>query len=215
MEIKEKINKISYKLPYFIILVIIIILPPLGVVLLVSKVKEKKKKIYINSIILSYIGFLMLFLTSFSIYSRVKKIIVLIDTGMSLDMINLNFVPQIIFLITALSFTIGGLYLRNICKRYQRYTNLINNKKVKSIKDVSKKTKINEDIIFTDVTDLIKKGYILNVCIDSKTKKLIYNNEEISNDYVSCLECSAFDIIKNKTSECSLCGSIKKENKGL
>lgn len=211
-----KLNRI----PYFIVYLLILFLPPIGIYILVVKMSKDKIQLYKKSRYLTGLGIFILFLLGIGIYSKVKEIVVLYDSGMSLDMI--NFIPNDIYLyiigtIMCISYFIGGKKLMDQAKIEKVYTKSINLEHETSIKKISEKLNVSIEEVKDNIKLLQKYNYLIPLEIGDKKNKIIYkdkeNNKVISikkknNKTVKCHKCGAIVPLKlNEYVECDFCGN--------
>ncbi len=205
----EKMQKIIIKIPYIFILLLVLLLPPIGVWFLVVKVNNNKKKIYHNKRFLMWLGIIIFFMMGLGIYYKIKEIINLYDSGMSLDMI--NFIPDKVYLyligiVMCLSYFIGVKKLSRDAKIQQTYTKMININHVNSLSNISKELDIPINEVKDNVNKLIEGNYLCSLTIN-KNDKITYEEDLKSDDYIQCPKCGAF--IHNKKDEyveCDFCG---------
>lgn len=228
---KEDMYRKINNIPSAIVWILMLVLAPVGVWFFIIKKCTVKRKIYSCSRALTGIGLFVLFLIGVGIYSKIKEIIVLYDSGMSLDMI--NFIPDnlylyIIGIIMCISFIIGGNKLKAQAKVEQVYTININLEHETSIKKLSDKLELSIDKVKDNIKLLQNNNYLIPLEIDNKKNKIIYKEEKetmvssktLSNNFnkyktVQCPKCGA--IIKLKLDEyveCDFCGNglIKDNN---
>lgn len=200
----EKINKV----PSFIVWLLMIVVAPLGVRLFVLKAQEKKINIYNKSKNLTLFGVFVLFLIGIGIYSKIKEIIVLCDSGMSFDMI--SFIPDklwlyIVGIIMCISYFMGAKKLMEQARIEQKYVKMINIKHEFSLKRISKKLSISIDEVKENILCLQKLGYLIPLEIDDKNNKIIYKKDKNKKALVDISnKCAKI----NKTVECSKCGAV-------
>lgn len=219
VKIKNKLNDIAFKIPYIFIILLMVVISPLGVYFFTTVVKKNKIRIYNRGKNLMSIGFFILFLICVGIYSKVKEIIELFSSGMSLDMI--NFIPDniglyIVGIIIVCSYICGG---RNLLKRAnieQKYTRVINREHKEKLVDISKDLDISVTKVKENIKLLQKSEYLIPIEIDNKNDKIIYDKTKINsriiidtknNKRVKCTKCGA--LIKFKPEEyleCDICG---------
>jgi len=220
---KYKMYKIIDKIPGFVVLLLMIFLAPLGVHLYVVRSKKRKVKIYNNSRTLIWVGIFILFLIGVGIYSKIKEIINLYSSGMSLDMI--GFIPDnlwlyILGIIMCISYLVGAKKLLNQAKVEREYIKLINLNKESSLKKLSKELFESVDKIKENIRILQECGYLVPLEIDDKKNKIIYKefkqqkivtsgmkkNEKL-NKIVQCPKCGAIVSLKfEEYVECDFCG---------
>lgn len=196
------------KLPYFVVWLLMIILPPFGVWVFFLKKRNDKANIYNKSRMITGVGIFIIFLIGVGLYSKIKEIIVLYESGMSLDMI--SFIPEdlwmyIIGSIICISFMIGGKKLMNCAKMEQKYTRIINVDKEESIKIISEKLNVSIDEAKENITKLNGYGYLISLKIDNKKNRLIYDIENKENKCTKSLTASN---TKNKRVKCIKCGAL-------
>ena len=207
----KKVQKFITKIPYIFILMLLILLPPIGVWFLVVKVNNKKKKIYHNKRFLMWLGIIIFFMMGLGIYYKIKEIINLYDSGMSLDMI--NFIPDDVHLyaigvVMCISYFIGVRKLNQCAKIQQVYTKMINLEHVDSLSEISDKLNISLNDVKINIHKLIDGNFLLPVTI-TKDNKIVYEEEKNiqKDEYIQCSKCGAF--IHNKKDEyveCDFCG---------
>ena len=217
----DKINIIANKTPFFLILLLIIFLAPLGVSFFVKKSKNKKTKLYNKSKNLAWLGIFVLFLIGVGIYTKIKEIIVLFDSGMSLDMINIfpdNIWLYIVGIIMCVSYLYGAKMLLNQAKIEKEYIKYINIKKEQSINKISKSLLSDVKEVKRNIRILESLGYLVPIEIDDKKNKIIYiktNKFEVTgnnknnklNKTVQCAKCGAIISLKlEEYVECDFCG---------
>lgn len=203
-DIEEKINKI----PYFIIWVLMIVIAPLGVWFFLVKKSKDKRQLYNKSRNLMWIGLFILFLIGVGLYSKIKEIIVLYESGMSLDM--MNFIPDnlylyIIGIIICFSFVRGSKKLMAQAKKEQIYTKSINLEHEESIRKISNKLNVSIASAKEDIELLMECGHLIPIDIDNKKNKIIYKNVENEDKNSKILSRKGKN---NKTVKCPKCGAI-------
>ena len=149
----------------------------------------------------------VIFLIGVGIYSKVKEIIVLYDSGMALDM--MNFIPDNLWLyligvIICISFMYGSKKLMTRAKLDRKYINFINIEKETSIAKISSKLDENIDNVIENIKLLQEHGYLISLEIDEDKNKLIYKRQRNNQKVLSNKDK------KNKTVQCSKCGAIVK-----
>lgn len=218
-----KIESFIVKIPYLIIMLLMIVIAPVGVWFFVVKTSVNKRKIYSKSKLLKGMAVFTLLIIIIGLYSKVKEIIELCGSGMSLDMISFipdNFFLYIVGTIMVISYFIGGKKLMEQAKTLRRYIKCINLDKEISIKKLSKKLSISIEEVKENLNILNKCGYLIPFDIDDKKNKIIYKEQkEIedvtssrkkqvkNNKTVQCPNCGAFVILKlEEYIECDFCG---------
>lgn len=217
-KIEEKINAI----PYFIVWILMIIIAPIGVWFFLIKKSNDKKQVYNKSRTLMWCALFILFLIGIGLYSKIKEIIVLYESGMSLDMI--NFFPDKLYLyiigtIICVSFIIGSKKLMMQAKKEQIYTKSINIDNEESIEKIGGKLGLSTKEAKDNIELLSKYGRLIPIKIDSKNNKIIYNvaskkeNTKVlskklkNNRTVKCSKCGAIVFFKlDEYVECDFCG---------
>ena len=204
----DKVYAIANKMPYFVILILMILVAPLGVLLYVVRTKKNKRKIYNKSKNLTWAGFFIIFLIGVGIYSKIKEIIELSSSGMSLDMI--SFIPEdiwlyIIGIIMCASYLVGAKKIFNQTKIERNYIKYINIKKEASIKKISKNLSESIEEVKDNIEILNKLGYLIPLEVDDKNNKIIYKNNK---EKKTITNLSNKNVKSNKTVQCSKCGAV-------
>ena len=162
------------------------------------------------------IGLFILFLIGVGIYSKIKEIIQLYDSGMSLDM--MNFVPDnvllyIIGIIIIVSYVYAGKNLMKRARIEQVYTYRINNDNKDSLKELSEELDIPVAEVKNNIKLLQKGGYLVPLEIDNKKNKIIYTNikdnvpYKNNNKRIKCSKCGTLVMLKkDEYIECDFCG---------
>ena len=221
---KKKLESRINKIPYIFIWILMFTITPIGVWFFIVRVKENKRKMYNWGRNLTGIGLFILFIVGVGLYSFLKDVIDLYNSGMSLDMINL--IPEdvhlyIIGIIMLTSFIIGGRLLVKKARIEQIYTKSINLEHETSIKKISEKLNLYISNVKKNILDLKDKDYLIPIEIDDKKNKIIYkdkgkdsfNTKEISKkkqkvDVVQCKKCGAIVPLKlDEYVECDFCGN--------
>lgn len=217
---KKSVEQQIKKVPYFLVILLIIVLAPIGVWFLIVKLKNDKTQIYNRGRALIGMGIFIIFLLGIGIYSKIKEIIVLYDSGMSFDMINFfpdNIFLYIIGLVWCVSFLMGGKKLMEQAKIERIYINLINIEKETSIGKISKQVNASLSQAKKNIKKLQDGGFLISLEVDSKNNKIIYKEEKNSkritrsnkeeNKKVQCSECGAIVSLKlDEYVECDFCG---------
>lgn len=215
----ETINMI----PFFVVLILMIVLSPVGVWFFVVKMRTRKIKIYNRSRTLTGVAVFILFLIVIGLYSKIKEILNLISSGMSLDMV--NFVPDniwiyILGIIVCISYFVGGQKLMNQAKLEQKYTRFINLNHEDSIRKLSKKLSISVEDVKENIKVLQNCGYLVPLEIDNKNDKIVYkeikeqkvitkmtSKKQRLSKPVQCTRCGAIVSLKlDEYVECDFCG---------
>ena len=217
--IKQKLNKLAIKTPYFLVFILMVIISPLGVYFFVVKNKQDKRKMYINGKNLISLGMFVIFLMVIGIYSKVKEIIELLGSGMSIDMINFipdNFVLYIIGIVIVVSYILGGKELIKRAKIEQIYTYKINLEHKEDIDELSKELNVTVQEVISNIKLLQRFGYLVPLEINIKTNKITYEKEDnkklTSNKRQNtkrekCSKCGTLIILKkDEYNECDFCG---------
>lgn len=217
--IKQKLNELAIKTPYFLVFVLMVIISPLGVYFFVVKNKKDKKKMHINGKNLISVGMFVIFLIVIGIYSKVKEIIELLDSGMSLDMLNFvpdNFFLYIVGIIVVITYILGGKKLIKRSKIEQIYTYKLNIEHNESIDELSKELNVSVQEVISDIKLLQRFGYLVPLEINIKTNKIIYEKEDYkkfkSNKKQNakrekCSKCGTLILLKkDEYNECDFCG---------
>jgi len=210
-EIINRLEKISIKSPYVLLYLIIVFLPPLGVYMFILKKKKDIRNLYNDYRTFSGIGLFVIALMGIGIYFKIKDIITLYDSGMSLDMI--NFLPDNIYMyllgiLYASSFIIGAGKLKRQANMFLRYINFVNVEKKVSLKEISQEE--NASLIEAKEKINLLKKYKYVVPLEIKEYKIKYLNEEVKSksSVVQCSKCGAFiNLKKDEYSECHFCGN--------
>lgn len=218
-DIRQKLNKLAIKTPYFLVFILMLTISPLGVYLFVMKNKKDKIKMYTKGKGLISAGIFIVFLMAVGIYSKVKEVIELLGSGMSLDMINFipdNFSVYIIVIIVVISYVLGGKTLLKRSKVEQQYTHIINFEHKEKIKDISKELQIPVNDVKSNIRLLQKSGYLIPLEIDNNKNKIIYDNTGINSKVIvdkktkkriQCDRCGALIQFKlDEYLECDFCG---------
>lgn len=224
---KEKLVNIVNKIPYIFILILMIVIAPLGVYFFLIKKEKDRNQIYNKSKNLSFFAMFIIFLLGIGIYSKIREIIELYSSGMSLDM--MNFIPDnlwlyLIGLIICISFIYGSKKLMERAKIDRKYIDFINIKKESSIEKISKQ--LNKPLyeVIKNIKILQDNGVLININIDEDKNKIIYRNKKSNikvlgnkNRVIQCSKCGA--IVKMKLDEyveCDFCGhGLIEENNQL
>lgn len=217
---KDKLQDIAVKVPYVFILLLMLIISPLGVYLFVFRVINNKRNMYNKGKTLISIGLFVLFLVGIGIYSKVKEIIVLYDSGMSLDMI--SFIPEnpilyVVGIVIVGSYIYGGKQLLKIARAEQVYTYRINLDHIVSLRDLSNELGITIKDVKDNIKLLQNGGYLIPLQIDNKKNKIIYTHEKDNtkvvvrkkhdNRKVQCPKCGTLVTLKlDEYIECDFCG---------
>lgn len=218
-----KKNLIVNKIPNIIITLLLIVVAPLGVWLFLLKAKSNKYKMYNKSKLLFGVGLFVLFLIGIGVYLKIKEIIELHSSGMSLDMI--SFIPDNIYryilgIIMCISYFVGAKNLMNQVKIEKKYIKLINFDKETSIKKISKKISTSIEEVKENIAILQSYGYLIPIEVDYEKDKIIYLKSKeqkklINSDNrrvklckkVQCPKCSAMILLKrDEYVECDFCG---------
>lgn len=218
-----KKNLIVNKIPNIIITLLLIVVAPLGVWLFLLKAKSNKYKMYNKSKLLFGVGLFVLFLIGIGVYLKIKEIIELHSSGMSLDMI--SFIPDNIYryilgIIMCISYFVGSKNLMNQVKIEKKYIKLINFDKETSIKKISKKISTSIEEVKENIAILQSYGYLIPIEVDYEKDKIIYLKSKeqkklINSDNrrvklckkVQCPKCSAMILLKrDEYVECDFCG---------
>jgi len=218
-----KKNLIVNKIPNIIITLLLIVVAPLGVWLFLLKAKSNKYKMYNKSKLLFGVGLFVLFLIGVGVYLKIKEIIELHSSGMSLDMI--SFIPDNIYryilgIIMCISYFVGSKNLMNQVKIEKKYIKLINFDKETSIKKISKKISTSIEEVKENIAILQSYGYLIPIEVDYEKDKIIYLKSKeqkklINSDNrrvklckkVQCPKCSAMILLKrDEYVECDFCG---------
>jgi len=214
-DIKKKLNKQALKTPYFFVFLLMILISPLGVYFFVVKIKKDKRKMYIKGKSLIGIGLFIIFLIGIGIYSKVKDIIELIDSGMSLDMIKFlpdNFGLYIIGIIVVISYILGGKELIKRARVEQIYTYRINLEKKDNIKELSNELDVPVSEVISNIKLLQKSGHLVPIEINSKKNQIIYENvtsiKTKGEKVKKCDKCGTLVLLKkDEYNECDFCGN--------
>lgn len=224
---KEKLVNIVNKIPYIFISILMIVIAPLGVYFFLIKKEKDRNQIYNKSKNLSFFAMFIIFLLGIGIYSKIREIIELYSSGMSLDM--MNFIPDnlwlyLIGLIICISFIYGSKKLMERAKIDRKYIDFINIKKESSIEKISKQ--LNKPLyeVIKNIKILQDNGVLININIDEDKNKIIYRNKKSNikvlgnkNRVIQCFKCGA--IVKMKLDEyveCDFCGhGLIEENNQL
>ena len=217
--IYETINRI----PSFVILILMIVLSPVGIWFFVVKMRTRKIKIYNRSRTLTGVAVFILFLIVIGLYSKIKEILDLISSGMSLDMV--NFVPDniwiyILGIIVCISYFVGGQKLMSQAKLEQKYTRCINLNHEDSIRKLSKKLSASVEEVKENIKVLQSCGYLVPLEIDNKNDKIVYkevkeqkvitkmsSKKQKISKLVQCTRCGAIVSLKlDEYVECDFCG---------
>ena len=220
---KEDMKLKLEKFPYLVVWILMIILPPIGVWIFFLKKSNDKANIYNKSRMLTGIGIFIIFLITVGVYSKIKEIIVLYESGMSLDMISV--IPEdlwmyIIGIIICISFMIGGKKLIRRARIEQCYTRFINIDKEESIKTIAEKLNVSLDDAKENINKLNNCGYLVSLKIDNKKNKIIYmlgnkenkttkslTKKQAVNKKIQCTRCGALVSLKlDEYVECDFCG---------
>ena len=222
---KKEINAINFinKIPNIIVTLLLIAIAPIGVWLFVLKTKNNKHKMYHKSKFLFGAGIFILFLIGIGVYLKIKEIIELRSSGMSLDMI--NFIPDNIYryilgIVMIVSYFIGSKKIMNQVKIEKKYIKLINFDKETSIKKISKKISASMKEVKENIYALQSCGYLIPLEIDNDKDKINYiknKEQKILTDTGSkkislykkaqCPKCSAMVFLKHdEYVECDFCG---------
>lgn len=213
---KEILTTMSLRLPYILILLLMIFISPVGAYLFTQRAIYKKNNMYNNARSLIGFGFLILFLIGIGIYSKVKEIIQLYDSGMSFDMI--NFLPDHVWLyilgiLLVVSYIYFGKKLLDRTKVEQVYTYIINVEHKSSLKIIGKELDFSISKVKNDVKMLSKFGYLLPLEINEEKNKIIYTDRK-NHDYhydsrkKQCAKCGALITFKDyEYTECDFCGN--------
>lgn len=213
---KKNMEKIAEKIPYVCILLLMVIICPLGVYLFFVRSINTKHNMYNKGRNLIGISLFILFLVGIGIYSKIKEVIQLYDSGMSLDM--MNFMPDNIFLYIIGIIMIGsylyvGKKLIKNARVEQVYTYRINIEHRDSLKKISNELGITIEEVKNNIKLLQQGGYLIPLEIDDKKNKILYNN--IENDKpcknrkkrLKCSKCGTLVMLKkDEYIECDFCG---------
>ena len=214
-DIKKKLNKQALKTPYFLVFLLMILISPLGVYFFVVKIKKDKRKMYIKGKSLIGTGMFIIFLIGIGIYSKVKDIIELIDSGMSLDMIKFlpdNFGLYIIGIIVVISYILGGKELIKRARVEQLYTYRINLEKRENIKELSNELDVPVSEVISNIKLLQKSGYLVPLEVNNKKNQIIYGKftsiKTKGEKIQKCNKCGALVLLKkDEYNECDFCGN--------
>lgn len=206
MKKKFDVNKI----PNFIIFILLIAFAPLGTLLFYKKTVAQKKNIYSKSKILIWMGLFVILLLSVGIYSKIKEIIELCSSGMSLDMIDLipdNIWIYFVGIVMCISYFIGSKKINIQSKIERQYIKIINVDKETSLKKISKKLVVDVDELKEHLISLQNCEYLIPFEIDDNKKKIIYKDVKKENKRVQCSKCGALIYLKKEEYvECDFCG---------
>lgn len=213
---EERMQDVAIKMPYVCILFLMVIISPLGVYLFFLRTINNKYNMYNKGRSLVAIGIFILFLIGVGIYSKIKKIIQLYDSGMSLDMI--NFVPDNVFIyiigiIIIVSYMYAGKKLIERARVEQVYTYRINTDHKDSLKELSEALDIPIAEVKKNIKLLQKCGYLVPLEIDNKKNKIVYTNIKDNLPYknhnkrIKCSKCGTLVMLKkDEYIECDFCG---------
>lgn len=218
----KSINKKCDKIPYYIVFVLMLFLAPIGVWIFVEKKKTNKNQLYNRSRTLTGAGLFIAFLIGIGIYSKIKDIIVLYESGMSWDMI--NFIPENICLygigiIMCVSYFWGGKKLMNQSKTERIYIKNINIQHEDSIEKISNKLDLSVQEVKTNIILLQQQGYLIPIEIDNQNNKIVYldkskgnkkilNSNKTNRKVVTCKKCGTIVSLKSgEYIECDFCGN--------
>jgi len=201
---KEKMQYLSIKMPYIFILLLMVAISPLGIYLFVFRINNKKTNMYNRGRNLIGAATFVLFLVFVGIYTKIKEIVQLYDSGMSLDMI--NFLPDNLLLYTIgivmiISYMYGGRKLIKRSKIEQIYTYRINIEHKESLKELSNELNISIKEVIENIKLLQKSGHLVQIEIDNKKDRIIYNDVKTSKTLLTKEH-------KNKKATCSKCGTL-------
>lgn len=221
---KKKLESRINKIPYIFIWILMFTITPIGVWFFIIRVKKNKRRMYNWGRNLTGIGLFILFIVGVGLYSFLKDVIDLYNSGMSLDMINL--IPEdvhlyIIGIIMLTSFIVGGRILIRKARVEQIYTKSINLDHETSIKKISEKLDLSIHDVKENIIALKDKAYLIPIEIDYKKNKIIYkekekdsfNTKEVSKkkpkvDMVQCKKCGAIVPLRlDEYVECDFCGN--------
>lgn len=205
---KDDIDKLVNKIPYPVVWLLMLFLAPIGIWFFVLKKTKDKSKLYNWSRNLTGIGVFVLFVIAVGLYSKIKEIVVLYESGMSLDMI--SFIPDNLYLyvigtIIFISFIIGGKKLMNQAKIEQIYTKAVNLERETSIKKLSEKLEISMNEVKNNIKLLQKKDYLIPIEIDNKKNKIIYKDKD---EHMATTKVLSNKEKKYKTVQCKKCGTL-------
>ncbi len=213
---KEKMEIAAIKMPYICILLLMIIISPLGMYLFYLRIINNKNNMYNKGKNLIGIGIFTLFLIGVGVYSKIKEIIQLYDSGMSLDMMSFlpdNILLYIIGIIIIVSYMYVGKKIMERARVEQVYTYRINIDHKYSLKELSEELDIPTAEVKNNIKLLQKGGYLVPLEIDNKKNKIVYTNIKDNVPYknhnkrIKCSKCGTLVMLKkDEYIECDFCG---------
>ena len=198
------------KIPGFIVLLCLIFVAPLGSWIFYKKTILNKKNIYNKANNLMWLGLFVLFLLIVGCYSKVKQVISLYSSGMSLDMIDLipdNVLLYVVGIIMSLSYFIGSKKIKEYLVKERNFIKIINLDKEYSLKKISKKLSIKLDDLIEKIKCLQELGYLVPIELDIDKKKILYKDYNLLSKKIKCTKCGALiSLKKDEYIECDFCG---------
>ena len=205
---KKKFN--IEKIPGVIILICLIFVAPLGIWLFYKKSIANKKNMYNKANSLMWLGLFVLFLLIVGCYSKIKEIISLYSSGMSLDMIDLapdNIWLYIIGIIMVSSYFVGSKKIKEYLVKERKIIKMINLDKEYSLKKMTKSLSIDLNNLIEKINHLQNYGYLVPIEIDIEKKKIMHKNYNLTSKQIKCTKCGALiSLKKDEYIECDFCG---------
>jgi hypothetical protein len=207
MKMKLNIGKI----PGIIVFLGLLFIAPLGTWIFYKKAIINKKNIYSKANNLMWFGLFVLFLFVIGCYSKIKKILYLFSSGMSLDMIDLipnNILLYIVGIMMFVSYFIGYHKLKKYLVSERTIIKKINIDKEYSLKKMAKKLSINIYDLIEKIKELQTLGYLVPIELDIEKKKIVYKDSNFFNKQRKCSKCGTLISLKNdEYIECDFCGN--------
>lgn len=205
---KKKLN--IEKIPGVIVFICLLLISPLGTWIFYKKTIINRKNIYNKANNLMWLGLFVLFLFVIGCYSKIKEILYLFSSGMSLDMIDLipnNILLYIVGIMMFVSYFIGYHKLKKYLVSEKKIIKIINIDKEYSLKKISKKLSLDIEAVIEKIEELQTFGYLVSIELEIEKKKILYKDCNLSNQKVKCSKCGALiSMKKDEYIECDFCG---------